>query len=209
MSSSPCDIVILPENELATKAIEASTSLSTLDSIFILEDGKRFPHVSLFMLQIDENHLDTVQEALAVIAKSTQTLDLQASGYVQKEGFVDVGYEVTNSLSDLQQTVIKTVQPLADGMREKDKARMLEATGLALDNYQKYGFKYVGELFRPHITFTRFDSTESIPETERLLPDPTTFNGSFTKIGLFEMGDNGTCVRKIAAWRLGKVDETS
>lgn len=111
-------------------------------------------------------------------------------------------YARNEQTDSLQQQVITTLNPMRDSMREKDKTRMLEASGLALENFQNYGYKYVGELFRPHITFTRFSEIQ--PEAESLLPELTTFDGLFTKLGLFEMGDNGTCVRKIVEFDLSE-----
>ncbi len=58
---------------------------------------------------------------------------------------------------------------------------MHSATGLALANFQNYGYKYVGELFRPHITLTRFK--EEQPQAEKLLPNLSVFSGEFSKIG--------------------------
>lgn len=202
MNSLPCDIVILPNDELANKAISASQKLAPLGGLFTLEIGKYFPHASLFMLQLKEDDLENVKSLLAEIASKTSALNLKASNYEQKEAYVDVEYARNEQTASLQQQVVATLNPIRDGMREKDKARMLEATGLALENFQNYGYKYVGELFRPHITFTRFSETQ--PEAKSLLPELSTFNGSFTKLGLFEMGDNGTCVRKIAEFDLRK-----
>ena len=196
MDSLPCDVVILPNEELANKAISASQKLAPLGGLFKLEIGKYFPHSSLFMLQLKEDDLEKAKSLLAEIANKTAALDLKASKYEQKKAFVDVEYARNEQIDNLQQQVIAVLNTFRDGMREKDKARMREATGLALGNFQNYGYKYVGELFRPHITFTRLSETR--PEAKSLLPDLSSFDGSFTKLGLFEMGDNGTCVRKIA-----------
>jgi hypothetical protein len=51
------------------------------------------------------------------------------------------------------------------------------------------------------MTFTRFTNGKAIDVSN--LPKPDEFSGSFIKLGLFEMGDNGTCVRKIAEFALG------
>lgn len=200
MASIPCDVVILPSSALANKAVEASEELRQFGGLFTLKDGEYYPHSSLYMLQLNEKDLDKVKEVLAKIAVSTNELSLVATGYCQKEGFIDIEYETSEQLKRLQNDVITALNPIRDGMREKDKARMLEATGLALQNFEKYGYKYVGELFRPHITFTRFSELQS--EAENVLPSPSDFSGGFPKIGLFEMGDNGTCIRKIAEFDL-------
>jgi 2'-5' RNA ligase len=199
-SSIPCDIVVLPSDELAAKAILASKNLKLLGSLFSLEIGKYFPHSSIYMLQLSTDAIGQVKHVLADIAQETKSLHLEANGYYQKEGFIDAGYTVSGELRNLQEKILSAINTLRDGMREKDKARMVEATGLALKNYQDYGYKYVGELFRPHITLTRF--TEEQPTAEQLLSNVSDFNGTFTKIGLFEMGDNGTCIRQIGSWNL-------
>jgi 2'-5' RNA ligase len=86
-------------------------------------------------------------------------------------------------------------------MREKDVAKMQDATGVMLENFKKYGYPAAGTLFRPHITLTRLKDHK--PEITELLSDVRTFDGTFDRVGLFEMGDNGTCIRKIAEYGLG------
>lgn len=200
MDSMPCDVVILPSSELAEKAIAASSLLEPYDSLFTLELGKYFPHASLYMLQLKQTDLDKVQGLLSDIAKEFRSLSLRAERFYQAQCYVDVEYEKSGQLIQLQQKVVAALNPIRDGMREKDKARMAEATGLALANFEQYGYKYVGELFRPHITFTRL--SEEKPDFEAVLPALSSFDGAFTRIGLFEMGDNGTCVREIGSWEL-------
>ena len=83
---------------------------------------------------------------------------------------------------------------------DKDKERVLEATGLAKQNYDTYGYKYIGELFSPHITLTRFENEE--PADESKLPDMSVFDGRFVKLGLCELGISNTCARKLAEFPL-------
>lgn len=200
MESIPCDIVILPSDELAQKLIAASGALCTQSPLFTLDGVSFYPHASLYMTQLKMDDLDKAKELLSGIAGNTAVFTLTASRYDQIMGFLDAEYERTEQLDGLQQAVIDVINPIRDGMREKDKARMLEATGLARENFEKYGYKSVGELFRPHATITRF-ADEGMTDVA-LLPDPAYFSGQFTRIGLFEMGDNGTCIREIASYNL-------
>lgn len=200
MASIPCDVVILPNDQLATKAIQASKTLEPYGNRFTLEQGKYYPHSSLFMLQLKVSDLEQVKTALSKIAIENKKLSLTAKRYYQAEAYIDVEYQRSTQIDDLQNTIVATLNPIRDGMREKDKARMLEATGLAYDNFKQYGYKYIGDLFRPHITFTRFE--EQQPEAEKALPELSHYDGTFTRIGLFEMGDNGTCIREIGTWEL-------
>ncbi len=114
-------------------------------------------------------------------------------------GFVDVEYGGSEPLNHLQQEIVSALNSVRNDMRDKDRERMQEAEGLVLQNFQVYGYKYVGELFRPHVSFTRFGNEQLVASEQ--LPDFAEFSG-FTRLGLFEMGDNGACVRKIADFEL-------
>ncbi len=205
MSSLPCDIVLLPSLELATKAIKASNATKQYESFFTLEDGKFYPHMSLYMFQLNETDISKVEEVLTGIAKDTGAVTAKATTYSLGTGFgvgyVDPEYKVTDELKSLQGRVIEAVNPIRAGMRESDVRKMQDAEGLKLENLQKYGYPAIGDLFRPHITLTRLK--EHSPKVLELLPqDVGTFSGVFDRLGLFEMGENGTCVRKIAEFPL-------
>lgn len=199
MNTIPCDIVLLPNKELANKAIEVSQSLSKFGSLFTLENGAFYPHMSLYMFQLQLDNISKVEDALRKIVESLDNVDAQAINFALGQGFavgyVDPEYEATKVLHNLQDTVVAAVNPIRAGMRESDITKMQDATGLKLGNLQNYGYPAIGELFRPHMTLTRLDSHK--PEVLEALPDIAEFTGIFDRIGLFEMGTNGTCIRKI------------
>jgi hypothetical protein len=200
-NSIPCDVVLLPDYALSAKAVGASQSLDKFDSLFTLDNANFYAHASLYMLELKAEDLGRAANLIASIAKSVQTFSAIATRYDQKERFADAEYAVTPELSELQVKIIEALNGVRNGMRAKDRERMLSATGLALENYQQYGYKPIGDLFRPHMTLTRF-SNEPVGDVEAVLPEVREFNGTFNRIGLFEMGDNGTCIREIGSWKL-------
>jgi hypothetical protein len=197
MTSIPCDIVLLPSDELAQRLIALSGQLEADHTLFTLDGQNYFPHASLYMTQLKLEDIDKVKSILTDIAASRSVVDLSATRYYQALGYLDAEYARTDELDRLQMAVIDAVNPIRDGMREKDKPRMLEATGVAKANFEKYGYNYVDELFRPHASITRFADEEGIDAAK--LPDVSQFSGQFVGIGVFEMGDNGTCVRELAS----------
>lgn len=195
MNNLSCDVVLFPNPLLAELAVISSKKLSELDSLFQLEDGKCYPHVSIYMLQLKTDDLERVGKLLEVIAHSFSSLQLTTQRYDQQEGYIDADYKKIEELSGLQTEVIQALNPIRDGMRPKDQARMHKAKGLEYDNYKKYGWKSVGDLFRPHMTISRLSTDNS--KAMDMLGDYSKFDGTFNSIGLVEMGDNGTAVRKI------------
>lgn len=206
MDTIPCDIVLLPNEQLAEKAIAASQTLERYDTLFTLKIGAYYPHASLYMFQLAVKDVPRLEHLLTEVVGSHKVCDLEAVRYSLGTGFavgyVDPEYVVTDELRRLQETVIAAINPVRAGMRESDIAKMRDATGVKLENLQAYGYPSVGELFRPHMTLTRLK--ENQPEALDILPDATTFSGQFDRIGFFEMGTNGTCVRKIAEFPLGR-----
>ena len=195
MNSISCDVVILPDPLLASRAISASQELEQFYSYYTLKDGACFPHASLYMLELKVKDIPRVEELLAGIARVFSPFQLEAYCYDHTMGFIDAEYKRIPELDELQKRVVGALNPIRNGMRAKDKERMLTAEGLALKNFQDYGYKNVGELFRPHISLTRLKETNESALGE--LEDVTNFSGTFLRLGLFEMGDNGTCVREI------------
>lgn len=195
-----CDIVLLPDETVAEQAIAASQALKRPDTVFTLEDGKFYPHLSLYMVRLRERNIETAADALRDLAATHKPFSLHVAHYGQERGYVVVDYDTPPTLHSLQQVVLGAVNPIRDGIMEKDWVRALEATGLAKQNYDTYGYKYVGDLFKPHITLTRFENEDPIDETA--LPEPSTFDGQFTRLALCELGISNTCVRILADFPL-------
>jgi len=89
---------------------------------------------------------------------------------------------------------------LRDRLVPSDIPLLKIATGLARENLETWGYRAVGELFRPHLTFTRFVSRQPIPLED--MGAPSAFRGQFARLALFEMGPNGTCIRKVKEFDL-------
>ena len=201
----PCDIVLLPAQDQAELAVQASQLLSPQGSLFTLNNRDFYAHASLYMFQMDIENQQECIAALRKLAGQTAAQHLEQDGYFYQDsghgkGYVDVAFKRNGTVDSLQEQVIAVFNGLRAGMRESDKVKMADATGLKFENLQKYGYPAAGDLFRPHITLTKFP-VEITPDLSKL-PSPEAFSGKFDRLGLFEMGQNGTCIRKIAEFPL-------
>lgn len=200
MESKPCNIVLLPNKLLSDRTIELSKTLRSDKTLFTLEYGSFYPHISLYMLELKLKDYQKVQTVLQGITATQSLHKLTAIKYDQKMGFLDAEYATTAPLQELQDLVVDALNPIRNGMREKDKLRMEQADGIKRDYFEKYGYPNVKKLFRPHITLTRFDD-ESLLDTSTL-PNASVFSGVFGRLGFLESGDNGTCVRLLSSFTL-------
>ncbi|MEO6761365.1 MAG: hypothetical protein ABI220_03240 [Candidatus Saccharimonadales bacterium] len=200
MASLSCNVVLLPNSELADKAIATSRGLAKEPVLFTLEIGKFFPHVSIYMLQLRRADLLEAVERLKQLADRLQSFELAARKYNQEQGYFDIEYTKTEAIRLLQPKVIELLNPMRDGLMPDDAKRLHNISGLKLENIKLYGFSSVGELYRPHLTLTRFFGRMDISNLP--LPNANEFSGEFPAIGIFEMGPNGTCKRKISEFEL-------
>jgi len=202
MNSIPCDIVMIPDADTTNEAILLSEKLGGNETYFTLKEGEYYPHASLYMVQLDMNRIDEIKKVLSVVAANSSKITLSPKDYHQEWGYIDVEYGREVNSDKLQMDVVHALNPIRDGLRQKDIDRLPEAVGIERENILTYGYRSVGEKFAPHITITRFTDRKDIDLVT--LPDVSTFKATFSKIGIFEMGENGTCIKKIAEFNLGK-----
>lgn len=201
MSSEPYDVVLLPNSDISQKALGLSLDLEKHGTYFTLNDKDHFPHLSLYMLQLDDAGLSKALDLLSGLADVSRSINATADHYHYSHDYLDVEYVKTAELNDLQENIIEKLNPIRDGLRERDKERLATTTGKERDNILKYGYRSVGNQFAPHLTFTRFKTNQS--EVIETLPPPDTFSGTFSSLGIFRMGDHGTCISSVRIWSLG------
>ena len=193
---------MIPDADATNEAILLSEKLGGNETYFTLKEGEYYPHASLYMVQLDMNRIDEIKKVLSVVAANSSKITLSPKDYHQEWGYIDVEYGREVNSDKLQMDVVHALNPIRDGLRQKDIDRLPEAVGIERENILTYGYRSVGEKFAPHITITRFTDRKDIDLVT--LPDVSTFKATFSKVGIFEMGENGTCIKKIAEFNLGK-----
>lgn len=200
----------MPGPAVARRSIEVSGSLSGCGTEFTLDDVKLFGHLSMYMGSFEPAGVPAAVAALRGIAARTPPLPLVADRYTQdvEQGMIEVTYRESAAASRLQEMVVAALNPLRVGLREADPVGhrisdwLPTTTGETRHNLETYGYDEIGGLFRPHITFTRF-----VQRGRRVdlgaLPPVAGFSGTFSRLGLYEMGEHGTCTRAVADVELG------
>ncbi len=200
-NSLACNIVLLPDSRITEMAIKASQDLEKFGTLFTLKIGSFYPHISIYRLQLPETDFEKARSLLESIAKSRQVFNLRAENYNQGERYWDVEYQKPDTLAQLQIKAVSIFEALREGLRENDRIRLATATGLVKENLEKYGDRAIGQLYRPHLTLTRFVDKPPL-SLDEASPAVSEFSGEFPELGLFEMGENGTCRQRITSFKL-------
>ncbi|HEY4482601.1 MAG TPA: hypothetical protein VI953_00295 [Candidatus Paceibacterota bacterium] len=198
--SKPYDVVLIPSDAIAAKSVALSETLAARGSYFTLDNANYFPHISLYMLQLDSSGLDKTREVLPQIAEETQKVEGVVTDYKYINNYLEVDYAISPEFAFLQEQVVAKLNPLRSGLRDKEKARLTTSTGRERENILQYGYRWIGDLFNPHISFARFKDNQESCLVD--LPPKETFAGKFSAIGIYEMGDHGTCAKEVGRYML-------
>jgi hypothetical protein len=199
------DAVLLPPETVDANSVLLSRSLARLaPTEFVLETGRLYPHISLYMANFTPGQLGQATAALHEIAGATGALPLIADHFDgNDQGMFELFYRKTEALTRLQQELIARLNPLRTGLRHRDPVGRVLADHLkvapaeARANLERCGYDEVGAFFKPHITCARFKQRD-FSVAEAALPQVESFTTVYTTLALCEMGEHGTCTRVVS-----------
>lgn len=200
--SSAFNIAIVPGEAVTKRAMQLSRALKIHGGLFVLNQRLYSTHVTLYMMELPLRNLMNARKILRKIAASQRSFKLEPLQWNQDSGgYIDVSYKKTETLSELQRTIIKELNPFREGLiRKRDIERLKTAKDSEKRNIKKYGFRSVGAEFEPHLTVSKLKThkSEAMPEID---PEKMAFYAH--EIGIFYLGEYGSCKRLVAKYRLG------
>lgn len=195
------DIVIIPPRDIVKQAIEMSQALERFGSYFTLDSKMAHPHIPLYHVPFTEEVLGTVIKKLENIAANTKFFPLQQDTYYPDQGvWVGVRYVADKAIFDLHTGVIeatKRYRAEQDNMRYIE--RWPELSPERRKNIEDCGWSDAFILYSPHISFTKLK--HPIEDVLAHLPHRD-FSFRADHIGLYELGQHGTCVKLVADFTL-------
>ncbi len=191
-------IALLPQYGLnnSVKVLNKQLDKYRLEFLF---DSNATPHLSLYMLQINIQDVDEVVLKVSTIASREYVIELDAYDWHIQNRYLAMKYIKTKAITELQKNIIEEVNPLRGETHPDSLLRLKGASPVQRYNIEQYGWAMIGEEYYPHMTIARFLEEVQVVDS---LPASINMNGSFDKLALFEMGDNGTAWRQIAVFSL-------
>ena len=201
MTYQKYNVALIPSEVVGIHAIEMSQMLERNGGMFTLDNARTYPHVSLYHVPLDPEKREEIIRVLRETLFLIQAMPLKQSEYRStNHGFVSVGYERNESLFDLHRAVLQSLEPFwAREIREEEKNE--ERSSEQQVNMNRYGWNTADTLFDPHMTFSRLREPNPGIVTHMT---PQNFSFVSDLVGLFELGEHGTCTRCLAIFELQK-----
>ena len=200
MGKKAVDVVLLPDDTMMAKAVEANRKLvGQFGEKIVLNKEDCLPHISLAMGCVDEGDIDGAGGVLKIIAERTSVRELTVIGIWTTTNSVGekvsaFGIERTEGLQLLHEEVMEKLAAYLsyDVTREMvyDSGQVSESTLLWIREYRE---KSSFANFSPHITI-------GYGQMENML-FPMEFVAS--RLALCHLGNHCTCKEVLASIELG------
>lgn len=201
MAEIAVDVVLLPTEEMADKAIAANKELlKQYAHKIVLDKENCLPHISLAMGCIDERNIEEIDKILKTAAKESSLGQLSAvcihtesNRAGEKVSVLEI--EKTEALQSLHEEVMKRLEPYFSYDVEANMVLSSSETGEStLDWIKNYPEKSSFENFSPHITIGYGEINN--------FSFPIKFTVS--KLALCHLGNHCTCRKILASTNLKK-----
>jgi len=190
MGRKAVDVVLLPEETMMNRAIEANAELvKKLGCKIVLNKQNCLPHISLAMGTINETDIGNIGKILKAVAKENFLGDFKIVGvHVETNA---VGQQVsafivekTDRIQSLHERIMNGLAPYlssdVDRTMMYPSGEIAESTLLWIRNYRE---KSSFQNFSPHITIGYGQMQNRVPQIEF----------AATKLALCHLGNHCTC----------------
>jgi hypothetical protein len=194
------NVAIIPPPTVEAEVAKLSSHLCQSGGLFEVDGSARLAHMTLYMARFPEAQVGPVIAKLANVARCGIRFFARHTGFFVTPGkYYEISYAKNESLVSLHDAVTKELLPL----RFSPGAPVIEEyfgaySAAQRDQAQASGYDLAGDLYRPHITITRFADS---PDSGLPCP-PVDLSFSVDKFGLFYADRFGSVVQTLARFDL-------
>lgn len=199
------NVAVIPPDHVANEAIDLSARTCAFGGLFELDRTARFPHMTIYMARFSYSKIDAVRGILSATVPTFEEVALDHNGYyVTPIKYYEVSYAKSPGLERMQDAIAKGLR----GLRYAPGNPIIENyfgsyQGDTKKNAEAWGYDLIGDLYRPHITLTRFPADFRIDPQMPLRESPDDLSFPLSSIGLFRADDMGAARELISEWKLG------
>lgn len=186
--STIINICIVPNKLVSDLCIDISQNLTTPETMFALGSDK-FAHMTVFMARFANTNINKVVDAARCCLVDVGKFNCEHTGYLLTEGrYLEASYRKSPELIELHELLIKNISPLRINPGSPyEEGYFLPYSDKQKQNAIETGYDLAYDLYRPHITLTRYSiAPEEIPEMSNA---DLSFNTN--RICIYKADDNG------------------
>ena len=201
-NSTIINVCIIPPEEIGNKCVGISQALKSDKTRFVLDGKSRFAHMTAYMARFADNQISNVIAATKNALKNTAPFLCEHSGYfINKGGYFEISYKKSDSLIRLHEKLIDDLKEYRINPGDPfEEGYFTPYTPDQQKNAKETGYDLAYNLYRPHITLTRYKEGQAPVALPEISPKDLSFKAS--KICVYKADDNGAIYGKLAEFTL-------
>jgi 2'-5' RNA ligase len=199
--STLLNVCMLPADKVALQCITISKGFSEDSVRFTLGNGL-FPHATLYMARFNNADIEKIAEAFKSIVQTIKPVALQHSGYYLTEGdYLEVSYQRSPELLALHDQIIQGLKNYRAYIDNPPRESYYGPYNQKQqENVRETGYDLAYDLYRPHITLTRYK--EGALPVEFPAFEKASLSFTLPKIALYKADENGAVFEEIVTAEL-------
>lgn len=192
------NVCIVPSETVGTQCVDLSQSVASPDTLFALDGVSKFPHMTVFMARFARQEVENVLANTERVTQEVKSFLCEHTGYFLTAGrYLEVSYRKSDAFLRLQKVLVDSLKDLRINPGQPyQESYFAPYTSEQEKNATETGYDLVGEIYRPHITLTRY-AEGKVPEEFPGLK-ATSLNFPLHTICVYEADDNGAVFKKLA-----------
>ncbi len=158
VDSSILNVCITPTKEVGERCVELSQSLTSDQTLFVLDGETRFAHMTLFMARFANSEVSKVIAATKEALKNQKSFLCEHSGhFLTPGGYIEVSYQKSPELMRLHELLLTSLKDFRiNPGHPLEEAYFTPYTSAQQNNARETGYDLAHDLYRPHITLARY-----------------------------------------------------
>ncbi len=196
-NSTIINICVIPPWDIGEICIKFSQLLKSNNTMFVLDGKSKFPHMTVYMARFANNVMPKVLLKAGEVLRNINNFSCEHTGYYMTPGrYFEISYRKSESLMDLHESLVKKLKDhrLNHG-NPFEEGYFTPYTEEQQKNAKETGYDLAHNLYRPHITLTRYQEGQ-VPKN---IPKLEITNLSFSpySICVYKADDNGAVYEKL------------
>jgi len=200
-NSSIINVCIVPDAAVGAECVAISQSLKSDGTVFVL-GGDRFAHMTAFMARFAEDQIDNVVRGAEKALQAASSFTCEHNGYLMTEGrYLEVSYRKSPDFMQLHEALIANLaQYRINPGNPYEEGYFTPYTAGQQRNAQETGYDLARDLYRPHITLTRY-TEGGVPAAFPALPEAQ-LSFRLHKVCVYRADDNGAVYELIKEFQI-------
>lgn len=197
------NICVIPPEEVGKQCVNISQSLKSDGTMFVLDGKSKFAHMTVFMARFANSKIPEVLDATKKVLADAKSFLCEHAGYFMTDGrYLEASYRRSEAFLALHEVLIDGLKGYRINPGDPfEEGYFTPYTQEQRKNARETGYDLAHNLYRPHVTLTRYKDGQ-VPEIFPAFA-PAKLSFQLNKICVYKADDNGAVYEKLAEFFVG------